>query len=80
MNKNHKKTSLIVWVIMLITVGIKPAVAEEPLKQQLLVDEARIVVESFNVDPNMEQFRKLLKNAKAVLIVPDLYKGAWWDY
>lgn len=78
MNRNHRKTSFVALVIMLIAVGIKPVTAEEPLKQQLLVDEARIVIESFGVDPNMEPFRKYLKKAKAVLIVPDLYKGAWF--
>jgi len=49
-----------------------------PLEQQLLVDEARISVDTFAGDPDMEWFRKYLKDARGVLIVPDLYKGAWF--
>lgn len=51
---------------------------EEPLKQQLLVDEARLVIDNFMADPNMGWFREHLKSAKGVLIVPNLYKGAWF--
>lgn len=58
--------------------GAMPAMAEEALKQQLLVDQARIVVDDFAADPNMEWFRYYLKRAKAVLIVPELYKAAWF--
>ena len=50
----------------------------EPAVQQLLVDKARIVVDTFAADPEMEWFREYLKKAKGVLIVPDLYKGAWF--
>ncbi|MFC1868951.1 lipid-binding SYLF domain-containing protein [Thermodesulfobacteriota bacterium] len=52
--------------------------SEPQMPQQLLVDEARIVVDTFAVDPEMGWFRKYLKDAKGVLIVPDLYKGAWF--
>jgi lipid-binding SYLF domain-containing protein len=51
---------------------------DKPIEQQLLVDEARIVVDTFAADPEMEWFRSYLKNARGVLILPDLYKGAWF--
>ncbi|MFC1533944.1 lipid-binding SYLF domain-containing protein [Thermodesulfobacteriota bacterium] len=50
----------------------------DPAVQQLLVDKARIVVDKFAADPEMEWFRNHLKDAKGVLVVPDLYKGAWF--
>jgi lipid-binding SYLF domain-containing protein len=51
---------------------------DEPLKQQLLVDEARLVVDNFFTDPDMGWFRKYSRRAKGFLIVPDWYKGAWF--
>lgn len=50
----------------------------EPQIQQLLVDEARIIIDTFAIDPEMKWGRKYLKDAKGVLIIPDLYKGAWF--
>jgi lipid-binding SYLF domain-containing protein len=64
--------------IGLIAFWSAPLLAEEPLKQQLLVDEARLVINTFSVDPNMESFNKYLRNAKGLLIMPDLYKGAFF--
>ena len=50
----------------------------EPQIQQLLVDEARIVVDAFGIDPEMKWGREYFKGAEGVLIIPDLYKGAWF--
>ena len=47
-------------------------------EQQLLVEEACIVFDHFAVDPEMGWFRNYLKEAKGLLIIPDLYKGAWF--
>ncbi len=55
-----------------------PSTTDEPIAQQLLVDEARVVVDIFTADPDMAWFRKYLKDAKGVLILPNLYKGAWF--
>ena len=49
-----------------------PAWASE---QQLVVDKARIVVESFLNDPDLQQMRVYVQNAYGVLIIPDLLKG-----
>ena len=46
--------------------------------QQLVVDKARIVVESFLNDPDFEQMRVYVQNAYGVLIIPDLLKGAFF--
>ena len=46
--------------------------------QQLVVDKARIVVESFLNDPDFAKMRVYVQNAYAVLIVPDLLKGGFF--
>ncbi len=45
--------------------------------QAALVDEATITFKSFLTDPNMTWFRKNLCSAKALLIIPQLLKGAF---
>ena len=55
-----------------------PATTEEPLAQQLLVDRSRIVADTFIGDPDMQWAREHLNQAKALLIIPNLYKGAWF--
>ena len=46
--------------------------------QQLVVDKARIVVESFLNDPDLQQMRVYVQNAYGVLIIPDLLKGGFF--
>lgn len=46
--------------------------------QQLVVDKARIVVESFLNDPDFAQMRVYVQNAYGVLIIPDLLKGGFF--
>ena len=46
-------------------------------KQQALIDQATITFKSFVTDPNMSWFRSHLRSCKALLIVPQLLKGAF---
>ena len=52
----------------------RPVLAAE---QQLVVDKARIVVESFLNDTEFARMRVYVQNAYGVLIVPDLLKGGF---
>ncbi len=61
----------------LLVLAIAPAISQEALNQQLLVDKARITVDSFVVDPNMTWLRAHLKDVKGVLIAPELLKGGF---
>ena len=54
------------------------AVADDTAKQQALVDNAKITVEKFLADSNMESFQKLAKEAKGLFIVPQILKGAFF--
>ena len=69
---------LIVLVVAILACATAPRPSDQPLVQQLLVDESRVVVDTFAADPEMDWFRGYLKDAKGVLIVPDLYKGAYF--
>jgi len=65
-------------IITIIAALVIPVNAESPVKQQLLVDEARITFKSFMVDKNMAWFREHMHKAKGFLIIPDLIQGAWF--
>jgi lipid-binding SYLF domain-containing protein len=54
-----------------------PAFANAASEEQLLVDKARITVESFMSDPNMSWLKGHLKEAKGILIVPSLLKAGF---
>lgn len=74
------KRRLIVFltIITIIAALVTPINAEEPVKQQLLVDQARITFKSFMIDKNMAWFREHMHKAKGFLIIPDLLQGAWF--
>jgi lipid-binding SYLF domain-containing protein len=69
---------VILTVITIIAAFVTPVNAEEPVKQQLLVDQARIIFKSFMTDKNMAWFREHMHKAKGFLIIPELLQGAWF--
>ena len=69
------------WVLLvavLLSFTVLPAKAEDPAsaEAQELVNKARLSFQSLLRDPNMTWFRDHLKDAKGVLIVPQLLKAA----
>jgi len=56
---------------------LSPAMSTAASEEQLLVDKARITVESFMSDPNMSWLKGHLKEAKGILIVPSLLKAGF---
>jgi lipid-binding SYLF domain-containing protein len=54
-----------------------PATADEPVKQQGLVDKARVTFESFMADKNQAWLKENLNQAKALIIVPSLLKAGF---
>lgn len=74
-----KRRLIVILAIITITAAlIAPVNAEEPAKQQLLVDQARIIFKSFMIDKNMAWFRKHMHKAKGFLIIPELLQGAFF--
>jgi len=71
------------WVLLvavLLSFSVLPAKAEDPAsaEAQELVNKARLSFQSLLRDPNMTWFRDHLKDAKGVLIVPQLLKAAFF--
>ncbi len=54
-----------------------PASADERQEAAQLVDRAQMTLQSFMSDSSMDAFRDLIKQAKGVLVVPQLLKGAF---
>lgn len=46
-----------------------------PSNQQALIDRSRSTIEALKVDPNFSNFNGLLRQAKAVIVVPQLLKA-----
>jgi lipid-binding SYLF domain-containing protein len=65
-------------IITITAALVTPVNAEDPVKQQLLVDQARIIFKSFMIDKNMAWFREHMHKAKGFLIIPELLQGAFW--
>ena len=51
--------------------------ADEAVKQQVLVDKAKATFQTFMADENMTWLHENLKEAKGLLIVPSMLKGAY---
>ena len=73
-----RRLIVILTIITIIAAFVTPINAEEPVKQQLLVDKARITFKSFMIDKDMAWFREHMHKAKGFLIIPDLLQGAWF--
>ncbi len=60
------------WIALAVMVGFgAPAFATE---EQTRIDKARLAIDALRADTKFEAFPKLLVEAKAVLIVPELFK------
>ena len=76
---NAKKTLLSLWVTALLfsCFCLTPAWANG-LDEQQLVEKAKHTVESFMDDPNLTWFQGHVKEAKALLIIPQQLKAAFF--
>ena len=80
MKKYRRHYFIVVFALvfgMFTGVLLYPALATAASEEQLLVDKARITVESFMSDPNMSFLKEHLKEAKGILIVPSLLKAGF---
>ena len=80
MKKRAMSTVFIGWVVLAMVVfafSAQTVLAAEPGKQQGYVDNALVTFRSFMADKQMEWLHKNLKDAKAVLIVPNLLKAGF---
>lgn len=69
------------YVMMCVLTAILlsvPQVSKAATEQELLVDKARITLEGFLNDPDMDWFREHLKDIRGIVIVPQFIKGAFF--
>jgi len=64
-------------IAAVLTGGPAPALADDAQETRQLVDKARLTIENFTADPNMEGFRSQVKRAKGVYIAPQVLRGAF---
>ena len=80
MKKNRRHYFIVICAVVVGTffsVLISPTLSGAASEEQLLVDKARITLESFMSDPNMSYLKEHLKEAKGILIVPSLLKAGF---
>ncbi|MBI5586518.1 MAG: lipid-binding SYLF domain-containing protein [Deltaproteobacteria bacterium] len=81
----HEKTGLkrnaVVFLIISICLGfgtaISPAQADEKREAVQLLEKTRLMFDGVMADKNFKAFHDLLKKAEAILLVPQLLKGAF---
>ena len=79
--KRTKSHLLMIYSLILfcsITFLSFPAFAEEGAEQKALVDKARLTLEGFLASEHMGWFKDHIKDARGILIVPQLLKGAFF--
>lgn len=74
---NRFLTSLTALMVAFATVCCTPATAQDD-SQQVLVDQAALSINDFLNDQTMTYLRNNFRYAKGVLIIPSLFKAAFW--
>ena len=74
LTKRH--TGWVLLVAALFSMSAPPARAADSAEAEELVNKARLSFESLVRDPNMTWLRNHVKDAKGILIVPQLFKAA----
>lgn len=75
----HRRVSAWVAVAgtMALLLGSTPTRADDAQDARQLVEKAKLTVEQFQNEPNMDGFRDLAKRAKGMLILPQMLRGAF---
>lgn len=71
-----------IWIAVALCLGLAACsssrtAVKDISREQRLVDDSRGIFDDFLADPHMEVFRDHLKEAKAIVLVPELLKGAF---
>jgi len=74
---NFWGVGVLVLALTFIATSIQPVIAADPVAQQGTVDKALVTYRNFIADKDMAWFRYHLKDAKGVLIVPNLLKAGF---
>lgn len=81
MNKKGKKVGIFVLasmvVLALLIIGSTPVNADDTVEAQGIVDKAKVTLDTFMGDKNYSWLHENLKNAKGVLIYPQILKAGF---
>jgi lipid-binding SYLF domain-containing protein len=61
-----------------LVLAARGAAQAQQSQEQLLVDRSRLALEEFLADANFERMRVYVQNAQAVLVFPEMLKGAFF--
>ncbi len=76
---NRLLSILFAVIIGTVVVGYAiPGTSAEPVKQQGIVDNARVTFENFMIDENYVWLQENLNQAKGLMIIPSLLKGGFF--
>lgn len=76
-DKNFGGGAGLLLALVFFAFSVQPAAAAEPVEQQGTVDKALVTFRNFMADKELEWFHNNLKDAKALLIVPNLLKAGF---
>lgn len=76
-DKRRHKNQVFLWMTIVLLACWTPAWANE-LETQQLVEKATHTVETFMADPEFTWFQEHVKEAKALVIIPQQLKGAFF--
>ena len=66
-----------ITVTMALLLGAVPARADDAQDARQLVEKAKLTVDQFQTDPNLNGFRDFAKKAKGMLILPQMVRAAF---
>jgi len=73
-----RKVMFILAGLMVITFLSTPGFSDDKVEAENLISKASTVVNSFATDPDLGWFRDKIKEAKAILIIPQSIQGAFF--
>lgn len=73
-----RKGLIILACLTCISLTFTSAFSSNQTEAEALIEKAAVVVKGFSVDPDLKWFRDKVKEAKAVLIIPQSIQGAFF--
>ena len=73
-----RRASIILASLLAITLFSTTAFCDDKVEAENLISKATTVVNSFASDPDLEWFREKVKEAKAIMIIPQSIQGAFF--
>ncbi|HEY3277999.1 MAG TPA: lipid-binding SYLF domain-containing protein [Syntrophorhabdaceae bacterium] len=77
--RRHSPNSTILCMVICLIAGIMtlPALADDAAESRQIVEKAVMTFDNFSKAPEMEGFRRLMKDARGIFIAPQVLKGAF---